>query len=280
MKIARHWKRAEIEARSPEGKPMTVTAWGWSATGAEEAQQRAQEAVRRSAARIAAGQGFPDRYDYLDRPPREEIIEEITDLAMVTRNSYGSLILNTKDLMFIDIDVPFESSFPRLIRSFKHLFGITAESPTDRIRDRIAVIARSRPAYTCRIYQTAAGFRCIVINKRIHPNSPESNELLLAFDADPLYVRLCKNQESFRGRLTPKHWRCGVDRPTGRFPFETDDDDKRFRTWQKTYETVCERYATCTFVEQFGTQEGVADFRKLIEIHDRLTRSNSGLDLA
>ena len=48
---------------------------------------------------------------YYDRPPREEIVREIagasgqTD-AMLTRNSYSALVLNTPRLMFIDIDIP------------------------------------------------------------------------------------------------------------------------------------------------------------------------------
>src|SRR5687768_9883762 len=100
MKIARHWKRAAMQIQMPDGKPMAVTAWGWSSDSTDEAQKRAEESVQRTAARIAAGQGFPDSYSYLDSPRREEIVEEIKNadgeiIAMLTRNHLGSLVLNT-----------------------------------------------------------------------------------------------------------------------------------------------------------------------------------------
>ena len=58
----------------------------------------------------SAGQP-PDHYGYDERLPREEIIDEYNDEsgtphAFISRNSYGALILNTRDLMFIDIDLP------------------------------------------------------------------------------------------------------------------------------------------------------------------------------
>lgn len=282
MKIARHWKRAEMQVQMPGGNPMVVTAWGWSADNIAEAQQRAEEAVQRSAARIAAGQGFPDSYSYSDRPQREEIVDEIknTDgeiIAMITRNGYGSLVLNTTYLMFIDVDVP--PGGISLIQSIKRLFGIHVPDASDKVRQQIAATAASRPEYTFRLYKTAAGFRLAVMNKRITPTSPESEALLAAFGSDPLYVKLCKNQESFRARLSPKHWRCGVQKPYDRFPFENESAENRHRGWTKNYHKAADQYATCAFVEQYGSQQGVADFRQLIDLHDRETKAASGLQL-
>jgi hypothetical protein len=271
-----------MQIQLPNGKPMAVTAWGWSADSANEAQKRAEESVQRSAARIAAGQGFPDSYSYLDRPRREEIVEEIKGpegeiIAMVTRNQYGSLVLNTTNLMFIDVDVPAEP--PSLVQSIKRLFGVAVPDASEKIKEQIAATAASRPEYTFRLYKTAAGFRLAVINKRITPTSPESESLLAAFGSDPLYVKLCKNQESFRARLSPKHWRCGVKSPRDRFPFEDESAENRHRDWTKKYHDASGQYATCAFVEQYGSQQGVADFRQLIELHDRETKAASGLPL-
>lgn len=282
MKIARHWKRAVMQIQMSDGKPMAVIAWGWSADSADEAQKRAEESVQRSAARIAAGQGFPDGYSYLDRPRREEIVEEIkiTDgeiIAMITRNHYGSLVLNTTNLMFIDVDV--SPGGPSLVQSIKSLFGFPVPDASEKVREQIAATAASRPEYTFRLYKTAAGFRLAIMNKRITPTSPESDALLAAFGSDPLYVKLCKNQESFRARLSPKHWRCGVKSPHDRFPFENESAEDRHRNWTKKYQEASGQYATCAFVEQYGSQQGVADFRELIELHDRETKAASGLPL-
>ncbi len=111
MKIARYWARGEAEAVQPGGAPITLSTWRWSDSSQQDAQQRATSAAQEAAQRMetgSAGEGGHG-YGYLDNPPREEIIEEITGedggtIATVTRNRMGSLILNTDGLMFIDID--------------------------------------------------------------------------------------------------------------------------------------------------------------------------------
>jgi hypothetical protein len=286
MKIARYWTKGKAEATSPSGKLINVTSWGWSALTQEEADRRADEASRRAARRIEAGEPLPRGYGYSDRPPREEIVEEFTNadgepFATVTRNSYGSLILNTRDLMFIDIDIPQEPAGGGLLRTIKSLFGGTPpESPEARVQKRIAALAETHREYTLRLYRTFAGFRCAVVNRRISSGSPESRRLLEEFDADPLYVKLCQNQQSYRARLTPKYWRCGAPRPPNRFPWETEAEERAYRAWEREYEERCGAFATCLLVEQFGTQEANAEARMLIDFHDRHTKAGSRLELA
>jgi hypothetical protein len=258
---------------------MDVVAWGWSADTPDEAQKKAEEAVQRSAQRIASGQGFPDSYGYPDRPAREEIVEEIKDesgeaIAMITRNSYGSLVLNTARLMFIDIDVPKPAS-QGLIGLIKNLFGGAPSDPFEPVLQQIREKAGAMPDLTFRVYRTAAGFRLAVINKRIDPTSNEGQNLLSAFGSDPLYIRLCKNQESFRARLTPKHWRCRVESPRGRYPFRDQVEEDMHRLWIEKYNAATSGYAVCRFVEQIGSQAAFSDFRRLIELHDRETKAIS-----
>lgn len=285
MKIARFWKVSRIYVNRPDGRQMDVAAWGWSADDPAEAQRQAEERSQRSAKRIAAGEPFPDTYDsYGDRPAREEILREIKNdegetIAMLTRNRYGAVVLNTADLMFIDIDVPPAPPLG-IFDAIKSLFGNKPEDSFVAAHKRIAAVAASRPEYTIRMYRTFAGFRCAVVNKRIKPGTPESDALLSAFGSDPLYVRLCKNQESFRARLTPKFWRCGYESPRGRFPFRDEAEKEMYRNWERAYEQASHGYSTCVFVDQFGNDRTVADFKGLIELHDRDTRSESRLPLA
>ena len=284
MKIARYWTKGKVEARSPSGKLITITSWGWSALSQEEAKQRANEAAQRAAERVEAGEPFPRGY-YSERPPREEIIEEIKSadgdvIAAVTRNSYGALVLNTRDLMFIDIDIPHESAGGRFLRRIKSLFGGGSDDPESRIQKKIAGLARTNSEYTLRLYRTFAGFRCAIINRRINPDSPESRRLLDEFGADPLYVKLCQSQQSYRARLTPKYWRCGARRPPNRFPWTTQAEEQGYRAWEREYEGQSGRFATCLLVEQFGTQEGNAELKTLINLHDEFTKADSRLGLA
>jgi hypothetical protein len=283
MKLARYWKRSRLQTALPNGKEMLATGWGWSVSDPDEAQLRADEAVKRSAERIASGQGFPDNYGYPDRPAREEIVREITGedgslTAAITRNSYGSLILNTARLMFIDVDVTPKPA--GLLDSLKGLFGIKAPDAFDTALERIRAAAATSPQYSFRVYRTAAGFRLAVTNKRIDPTGPESETLLYNFGSDRLYQRLCKNQESFRARLTPKHWRCNYESPRGRWPFETESDQATYRNWEQGYNNASLPYATCRFVEEIGNDRTVGEFRELIALHDSETRADSGRPLA
>ncbi|MBW3630309.1 MAG: hypothetical protein KY464_13555 [Gemmatimonadetes bacterium] len=76
MLIPRYWSRAESQAVTPAGRPVRFHVWRGSRSSPAEAQSLAQEAVGRGAARIRAGEGFPERYTYGDRPLREEVVRE------------------------------------------------------------------------------------------------------------------------------------------------------------------------------------------------------------
>ena len=212
MKVARYWALGEATAQTPEGQTHTLGAWRWSEASQQEAQLRADEAACEAARRFVNMDDLGDRYGYGNSPPREEIVREIQDdagqtNATITRNSYGSLILNTGDLMFIDVDLPEEAVGAALMRGIKGLFGRREKTPAELLRERLNQTAGELTDYTIRLYATAAGFRCAIVNRPILPASSESENLLARFEADPLYVRLCHVQQSYRVRLTPKHWR-------------------------------------------------------------------------
>src|SRR3954469_7219019 len=86
-------------------------AWGWSSENVAEAQQSGLAAAQRVAARILSGERPPPHWAYYpSRPFREQILEERKNdrdeiSAVVTRNSYGCLVLNTARIMFVDIDL-------------------------------------------------------------------------------------------------------------------------------------------------------------------------------
>lgn len=117
--------------RHTDGTELELTAWGWSASGREEAAAKAEERLAALAARVAAGDAFPERYPYGARPLREEIVDEIragNEVAgLVTRNGYGSLVLNARNAMFIDVDRPASPKGGLLGR----LFGKPADSAED-----------------------------------------------------------------------------------------------------------------------------------------------------
>jgi hypothetical protein len=143
-------------------------------------------------------------------PVREAVIEVVAGPvdapeAVIARNQYGALVLSTARMGFIDVDVA-PSTFPDAIG---RLFG--------RPPPRAAILARIREglaakgwAMTFRLYETAAGFRVVVVDRQLDPSGPDAAALMDAVGADAAYKALCRGQHSFRARLTPKSWRCGL----------------------------------------------------------------------
>lgn len=79
--------------------------------------------------------------------------------------------------------------------------------------------------------------------------------------ADPLYMRLCKFQATFRARLTPKPWRVEADEAAARFVYDRITGIV-LPEWRS--------YAVCRLIEVTGQQTILPEFEKVIQIHDIL----------
>jgi hypothetical protein len=288
MKIARYWTRAAGEAVDSRGGRIRVTARGWSDDDIDSARTRARETARRVAERIVAQPGAASRYPYGDRPLPEPILSEFRDggrlSAVITRNSYGAQVMNADRMMFVDIDRQSAAPIPQagLKSMFSGLFGNPAAPPVkvvDAVLEAVEKVA-DRRRLSARVYRTAAGHRVLITDRRFAPNTAEAEALLNEFGADPLYARLCRTQESFRARLTPKPWRMSVSQPPVEFPFETPEAEGRFRDWERAYESKSAGYATCAYRTTFGTGGVLPGFDALIRYHDEKTKATSGLPLA
>ncbi len=296
MKIARYWVRDSATSSDRHGNTEQAVAWGWSESNEHEARQRARAAAKRIADWLTNGKGDSGpggEYAYLTRPAREEILQELGDngqgpAAVITRNRYGAMVLNTRDLMFIDADIPKPPPQPigsALLSALGRVFGRGAATPPPpdpalEVLERIRVWSADNPGVALTVYRTAAGFRCMVTNQAIGARSELSESILEGLDSDPLYRRLCKSQECFRARLTPKPWRVGLPQPTHEFPFEDAAREAEHRGWVRDYDTASKGFATCARVETLGPAETEEVLAPLIELHDRVTMCDSGLPLA
>jgi hypothetical protein len=131
-----------------------------------------------------------------------------------------------------------------------------------------------------RVYRTRAGLRLLATHALFAPEAPATEQVFEMMTADPLYRRLCKTQKCFRARLTPKPWRCGVDKPPGRWPWPDAKAEKRFETWESGYLRACGDYATCALVTTMGGQTIDPTVQLILEVHDSTTRVESNLGLA
>jgi hypothetical protein len=284
MKIPKYWARGQATVQDLRGRELKLSCWRWSDVSQVEAAQAAEAHARDITQRFAASQRL-DRYAYADRPLREEIVEPLTEAggreaAIITRNSYGTLVLNTARIMFIDIDFEKKDKSGLLAGRLRLLGGKPSPSPEAQQLGRIEDWARQHPQWSIRVYRTYGGLRGLITNELFEPTDAASIEVLESLNSDPLYVRLCKAQECFRARLTPKPWRCGVTPPPSRYPWPTSTAEMAQRQWERNYEYAANRYTTCQLVKELGAQTMHPEIARIVAIHDQYACRGDGFDLA
>jgi hypothetical protein len=269
------------------GRSGDFHAWRWSSQSLAEAQALANQAAQRIADQFRNGQ-FPPKHGgyYPDRPFREPVLREIKDAAgetaaVVTRNSHGCLVLNTAKVMFVDIDLPEPKPAAGF---FKRLFGKPDPSPASTsLAGALAQIenwTRSRSEWGWRIYRTRAGLRLLATHDLIEADSGAAKDAFAGLGADPLYCKLCLSQKSYRARLTPKPWRCGIADKPERWPWLDAQAEKRFQKWEADYLSSAEGWATCELLRQIGNTNSHPEIPAIVKLHDAATRVGSQLQLA
>jgi hypothetical protein len=287
MKFAKFWSRQSGEASDHLGQRTSATARGWSDESADAAAAMARSIAERVAQLLAGGQTRLQRYQYGERPIPEPIIREFNDgaglRAAVTRNVYGALVLNTRDLMFIDVDVdPPKATARALLSGVMSLFvkrSAPAPAAPDTVVERFRHVADAH-GLGIRVYRTAGGYRGLVTSSLFGPADENARALLGEFGADSLYVRLCEKQNSFRARMTPKPWRIDMRPPTVSYPYETPDEQARFDAWETEYDAASGGVAVCEFIDEVGPGQMAGLFDDLVAFHDEKTKATSGLPLA
>ena len=250
----------------------------------EQAREHAQARAKEIARKFLSHERL-DRYSYGERPLREEFIEVIRnrdheEVGVVTRNAYGALVLNAARAMFIDIDLPKEAILKSLLTRMRKGLGMTALSQEERHSQRIDRWARENPTWGMRVYRTFGGFRCLVTDRVLDPAKESTLEILRSLESDPLYIRLCQKQECFRARLTPKPWRCEMEKPPSRYPWETPEAESKYRQWESRYQRAASRYTTCKLVREIGTSRIHPDVQLILSLHDRLACQGTDRRLA
>lgn len=254
-------------------------------------------------------------------PIREEIVARHDDVV-VTRNAYGARCLNTPDVLFGDVD--FVRAAPLRLklamfgllasvalmlgwRSGSILLGLGAlvvalfagyllsealyrlvirvtGGQARRTRTLIERFVAAHPDWGLRLYQTPNGWRTLVTHRLFAPDEPEVAAFFAAIGADPLYARMCRNQQCFRARVSAKPWRIGIathlkPRP-GVWPVRPERMADR-SAWIARYENEAARFAACAFVAALGNRQVHPKVAAVSALHDSLCRATtSGLTIA
>ncbi len=271
MHFPKYWAQG-VQTFPGQGRQVHQFAvWEWSDLSEADARQKAETRAADIGRRFLAQQTL-GRYGYSDRPLREEVKESIKtpagrEVAVVTRNAYGVLVLNALQAMFIDIDFPDTAA--------RRVAGYEAEA-----RQRVAAWAAQRPDLGLRLYRTCAGLRGLIVNVPFAPTGAEAQGILRDLKSDPLYAKLCQAQDCFRARLTPKPWRCDVLPPPARFPWPNPRAETAYRQWEQAYDRTAMDYATCRLVQELGPRQVHPDIAPVLTLHDYLACAKADRELA
>jgi hypothetical protein len=253
-------------------------------------------------------------------PIREEIVERHGE-SIITRNSYGALCLNTPNVLFADIDFTDQPSM-RLVALSMALLSVVALAigwqlrvwqlaiagviaavlaaypiarawtrlllsltggPEQQARRRIARFLEKHPDWHLRLYLTPAGLRVLALHQTFDPNEAAVTECFHKLGVDPIYARMCRRQNCFRARVSPKPWRLGIGqhmRPRpGIWPVDPERMPER-RRWIAEYEQAAQRYASCRFLEAVGSGKVDPAAREVQLLHDQHSQANRALEIA
>lgn len=282
---------------------------------ADEALQRiiAGEPLERRESKVAynGATGIPIREEVLARHGEE----------VITRNAYGAHCLNSPNALFADVDfIPERGAKPALFAFaalsvasaatgmtlgswgatfallFVSLFAaapiaslftrlvVTASGGSERIaRERIARFISANPTWNVRLYRTPAGYRVLATHQPFEAKAEEVRRFFAAVSADPIYVRMCTNQNCFRARLTAKPWRIGISahmRPRpGVWPVRPESIEVR-KQWIAGYEAKAAAFAACRYIESMGSGVVHESLKSVVDLHDRESQALSGAQLA
>ncbi len=279
MKFPTFWNRVQNTSG-------LVTARGWSEESLEQATANAQSRLKRILAALGRQQSLElERYDYvIDNVICEQVIDRIQhdnrEQAVISRNAYGSLIMNAAKMMFVDIDLPIPNKPSWISRWFRKPPPPPALSPEAEVLERIRKWQFENGDTTLRIYRTHAGFRIIVVNQSFPVVDANAVAIMHGLGSDTLYVTLCESQSCFRARLTPKPWRVGMPKPPKMFPFFSASDEQAFNAWYQQYSTKSKQFKVCNFVETVGSAAIDAEHQELIQQHDEFCCDPNNLPLA
>ena len=115
-----------------------------------------------------------------------------------------------------------------------------------------------------------------------------SIDVFEALDADYNYMNMCKLQDCFRARVSPKPWRIGLNREDnkiypqgadGLWPVNEEFMEER-NIWIKEYNESAINFASCKFVKAIGSSVVHPKAEAVRKIHDEYCRSDRDLKLA
>lgn len=149
--------------------------------------------------------------------------------------------------------------------------------------DRVAAFIANHPDWRVRVYRTPAGLRLLALHRLFDPREPAVAGCFEALGVDPVYARMCRNQNCFRARVSPKPWRMGLPRlrPPYSAAWRPEHAGLPLRLqWIEEYQRKAQDYASCRYIETLGGGPIDNDADAVRELHDLLCQAERDLAIA
>ncbi len=266
MRTSRHWVQIEgtLPTDDPQSRVKVVAGSNVSEADAREEAERRLIWLRR---KVMGERQPPEIYE---AEIREQVLETLSDRAVVTRNRYGARVLNCEVLPILDVDNPPSAWWQMFARQ-------TDAWRLAQMQKTLTALAEHhhQDGLGFRLYATAKGFRVVVVGKEIEPRHALARKLAHSLNTDPLYWRLCLKQGCYRARLTPKPFRIKV--PTIKVPFPpTPESMETVDAWEASIQDRAQTFGVCRFIRRFGHDATPP----LVKQHDERTGAHSTRPLA
>ena len=166
---------------------------------------------------------------------------------------------------------------PRTGATFGVVRAATLAEAVQTVQDHLRGFLDAHPDWNVRLYRTPAGLRLLVTHRPFSPDDEVVGDFFGAIGADPVYVRMCRNQKCFRARLTAKPWRIGIGehmRPRpGVWPVRPERLADRL-DWVAAYEVRAAGFAACRFLEAVGSGVVHPKVAPVVALHDAACRAD------
>jgi hypothetical protein len=160
---------------------------------------------------------------------------------------------------------------------------MTRGGPEKTARARVAAFVAKHPDWRLRVYRTPAGLRLLAMHRRFAPRSPEVDACFKALGSDAMYVQMCRNQNCFRARVSPKPWRIGMQRIRPPYSASWRPEFAELparRAWIESYTSAATGYASCRYLETVGGGGSDPVVEAVQRLHDLLCQAERELPIA
>ena len=155
--------------------------------------------------------------------------------------------------------------------------------PEAAARRKVEAFVAKQPDWRAHLYRTPAGLRLLATHRRFDPRSLEVQACFDALGVDPTYARMCRNQNCFRARVSPKPWRIGLSRIRPPYAAAWRPEFAGLaerRAWIETYDARAAGHASCRHLGVLGSGAPDAQADAVRALHDMLCQADSGKPIA